>query len=151
MTPLRGSIHKKPNTSQAKTKRTTMIQLTDSFALDGVRRTEDGYLTAFARVARTGVQEYHGSEIGMPDRETVRVYRPAEEVFSADAMHSAAHRPVTLRHPKSPVSSKNWKKFAGGQTGSEVVRDGEYIRVPLVLMDQKLITAFENGTKQLSL
>jgi hypothetical protein len=31
------------------------------------------------------------------------------------------------------------------------VRDGEYIRVPLVLMDQKMIDAFENGTKQLSL
>src|SRR4051812_27104347 len=107
------------------------MDLYDTFTLDGVRRTADGYLAAFAKVARTGIQEYRGSELGRPDLGVVRVYRPPEEVFSADALHSFAHRPVTLRHPSQPVSSKNWRKHAGGQTGDEVVRDGEYIRVPM--------------------
>ncbi len=128
------------------------MNLRDAFVLDDVRRTSDGYLTAFARVARTGIQEYRGHELGRPDLDVVRVYRPPEEVFAPDAMSSFAHRPVTLRHPKTPVNAKNWKKYAGGQTGAEVVRDAEYIRIPMVLMDQKLIDAYErDGIKQLSM
>lgn len=128
------------------------MQLYDAFTVDGVRRTSDGYLAAFARVARTGIQEYRGAELGRPDLDKVRVYRPAEEVFSADALRSFAHRPVTLRHPNVPVTAKNWKKHAGGQTGDEVVRDGEYVRVPMVMMDQALIDAYErDGVKELSM
>ena len=126
--------------------------LHDTFTLDGVRRTGDGYLAAFARVARTGVQVYRGSELGRPDLEQVRVYRPPEEVFAPDALKSFAHRPVTLRHPAVPVTARNWKKYAGGQTGDEVVRDGEFVRVPMVMMDQALIDAYErDGIKELSM
>lgn len=129
-----------------------MTNLTDSFVIDGVRKTGDGYLTAFAKVARTGIQEYRGVELGKPELDKVRVYRPPEEVFHADAMRSAAHRPVTLRHPSVPVTAKNWKKFSGGQTGDEVVRDGEYLRVPMVMMDESLVDAYEkHGIKELSL
>lgn len=125
--------------------------LYDTFTVDSVRRTEDGYLAAFARVARTGIQEYKGSELGRPDLDVVRVYRSPEEVFAPDALRSFAHRPVTLKHPPVPVTAKNWKKYGGGQTGDEVVRDGEYVRVPMVMMDQALISAYERGTKQLSM
>jgi hypothetical protein len=128
------------------------IDLNDTFAIDGVRRTEDGYLTAFARVARTGIQEYQGKEVGRPDLGTVRIYRPESEVFAPDAMQSFAHRPITLTHPKVPVSAKNWTKYARGQTGNEVVRDGEYVRVPMVMMDQRLIDAYEkSGVRELSM
>jgi hypothetical protein len=128
------------------------MNLFDTFIMDSVRRTSDGYLTAFARVARTGIQEYKGHEVGRPDMETVRVYRPAEEVFAPDAMKSFAHRPVTLTHPRVPVTAKNWKRYAGGQTGGEVVRDSEFIRVPLVMMDSNLIDAYEKGgIKELSM
>lgn len=128
------------------------MQLTDSFVVDGVRRTSDGYLAAFARVARTGIQVYKGSELGRPDLDTVRVYRPPEEVFSADALKSFAHRPVTLKHPNVPVTAKNWKQYAGGQTGDEVVRDGEYVRVPMIMMDAALIDAYEHdGVRELSM
>ena len=34
---------------------------------------------------------------------------------------------------------------AVGQTGSEIVRDGEFVRVPLVLMDAAAINAYESG------
>jgi len=126
--------------------------LFDTFALDGVRRTADGYLAAFARVARTGIQEYKGSELGRPDLGVVRVYRPPEEVFHSDALKSFAHRPVTLKHPRVPVTAKNWKRYAGGQTGEAVVRDGEFVRVPMVMMDQQLIDAYEkDGVKELSM
>src|SRR4051812_99678 len=128
------------------------MNLFDAFVLDGVRRTADGYLAAHARVARTGIQEYRGSELGRPDLDRVRVYRSPEEVFSADALKSFAHRPVTLKHPSVPVTAKNWKRYAGGHTGDEVVRDGEYVRVPLVMMDQAIIDAYEkDGIKELSM
>lgn len=128
------------------------INLTDTFTVDGVRRTNDGYVTAFAKVARTGIQVYKGHELGKPELDTVRVYRPPEEVFHADAMGSFAHRPVTLRHPSVPVTAKNWKQFSRGQTGEDVVRDGEFIRVPLVMMDAALIDAYDkDGVRELSM
>ena len=128
------------------------MNLFDAFVIDGVRRTADGYLAAHAKVARTGIQIYKGSELGRPELDKVRVYRPPEEVFHADALKSFTHRPVTLKHPNVPVTARNWKKFAGGQTGDEVVRDGEYVRVPMVMMDQALIDAYEKrGIKELSM
>jgi len=128
------------------------IDMQDTFVLDGVRKTSDGYLTAFARVARTGIQVYRGHELGRPDLDQVRVYRPPEEVFSSDALRSFAHRPVTLKHPPKPVNSANWRQYAGGQTGEDVVRDGEFVRVPMVMMDAALIDAYERqGIKELSM
>ena len=128
------------------------LRMYDKFTVDGVRRTDDGYLSAFARVARTGIQEYRGSELGRPELGSVQVYRPESEVFSADAMKSFAHRPVTLTHPKTMVNARNWKRYAKGQTGAEVVRDGEYVRVPMVMMDQGMIDAYEKkGVKELSM
>ena len=131
---------------------------TDSVPVTGVRRTEDGYLVAEARVARTGIQDYLGTEIdpdnehGLRDKPIVRVYRPESAVFHADAMHSYAYRPMTNGHPDGDgVNSKNWKDVAIGQTGGEVVRDGQFVKVPLVLMDAKAIEDYESGKRELSM
>ncbi|MFC4729101.1 DUF2213 domain-containing protein [Coralloluteibacterium thermophilus] len=125
--------------------------LTDRVSVGAVRRTGDGYLVADAKVARTGVQTYLGSEVGRPDLPLVRLYRPPEEVFAADAMRSYAHRPMTLEHPATSVTADTWSDVAIGQTGSEVVRDGEFVRVPLVLMDADAIKAYEAGKRELSM
>ena len=131
---------------------------TDSVPVTGVRRTEDGYLVAEARVARTGIQDYLGTEIdpdnehGLRDKPIVRVYRPESAVFHADAMHSYAYRPMTNGHPGGDgVNSRNWKDVAIGQTGGEVVRDGQFVKVPLVLMDAKAIEDYESGKRELSM
>lgn len=121
------------------------VKVLDAFLMDGVRKTNDGYMTAFAKVSRTGIQLYRGREVGRPDVDIVRVHRPPEEVFSNDAMRSLAHRPVTLLHPPVPVSAANWRQYATGQTGEEVVRDGDSVRVPLVIMDAATIKAVEEG------
>ncbi len=125
--------------------------LYDSVPVSGVRRTADGYLVANARVARTGIQEYLGSELDRPDMPIVRVYRPPESVFHKDAMHSYAHRPITNGHPGTDVNSENWKELAVGQTGGEVLRDGDFVRVPLVLMDAEAIRDYEAGKRELSM
>jgi hypothetical protein len=122
-----------------------------AFVLDGVRRTKDGYLAAYANVARTGIQRYKGAELGRPDLDDVMVYRPADEVFNKDALKSMAHRPVTLNHPSEVVDAKNWKKYAKGHTGDEILRDGDHVRVPMVLMDAEAIKAVERGTRELSM
>lgn len=116
-----------------------------------IRITNDGYLTATVRAARTGIQEYRGYEVGRPDLETVRVYRPPEQVFRKDSMQTYAHRPVTNDHPPVAVDSENWKRYAVGQTGDEVARDGDFVTVPLVLMDAGMIRDWRDGKKQLSL
>jgi hypothetical protein len=113
--------------------------------LDGVNKHRDGYLTCEARVARTGLQKYRGYELGMPQQEHVILYRPAEEVFTRDAMRSMANKPITLTHPREMVDAKSWSKVAKGFSGSEVMRDGEYVRIPLMLTDAAAIEAFESG------
>lgn len=131
--------------------------LSDRVPLAGIRRTTDGYLVAEARVARSGIQLYTGSEVdpenkhGLRDKQVVRVYRPDDEVFDKSAMTSYAYRPITVEHPSEAVTADNWRRLAVGQTGGEVARDGEFVRVPLVLMDSEAIAAVEAGKRELSM
>lgn len=125
--------------------------LTDRVSVGKTRRTADGYLVADAKVARTGIQEYAGSELGRDDMKVVRVYRPEAEVFHADTMRSFAHRPMTNDHPAKMVTADTWRAVAVGLTGEDVVRDGDFVRVPLVLMDASAIKAFESGKRELSM
>lgn len=130
-----------------------MITVYDRVTIEKPRITSDGYLVGDAPVARTGIQNYLASELGMdgdPNR-VIRVYRSPEEVFAADSLASYAHRPITDTHPKEMVDSKNWKKYSKGQTGGEVMRDGDMVRVPLVLMDQAAIDQYNAGKKELSM
>lgn len=125
---------------------TREITLGDNDAiLDAVTKHRDGYVTCEARVARTGLQRYRGYEVGMPTQDHVILYRPPEEVFARDAMRSLANKPITLTHPKTMVDAKTWSKVAKGFSGNEVVRDGEFVRVPLMLTDAAAIEAFETG------
>lgn len=129
-------------------------QMVDALELvDGkLRKTNDGYLTGIAKVSRTGIQIYKGFELGKPQMDEVRVYRPAEQVFAKDAIRSMAHKPTTLLHPKEMVDSSNWKQYATGYTGDDVLRDGESVKVPLILTDQAAIDAYEkHGVKELSM
>lgn len=119
------------------------------------RITKDGYFVADALVARAdNIQDYRASELGLTDRDpndVVRVFRPAAEVFHRDALASLAHRPVTLDHPSTPVQSTNWKKLAVGDVGDEVVRDGEFVRVPIKIMDSQAIDSVRSNRREFSL
>lgn len=119
------------------------------------RITKDGYFVADALVARAdNVQDYRASELGLTDRdptETVRVFRPAAEVFHKDALASLAHRPITLDHPADPVKAGNWKALAVGDVGDEVLRDGEFVRVPIKIMDAAAIDSVRTNRREFSL
>ena len=123
----------------------------DTVSAGKPRRTADGYLVADARVARTGIQEYLGKEVGKPDMPIVRVFRPEAEVFAQDSMSSYAHKPVTNNHPAKLIDAESWRAHAIGTIGGEVQRDGAFIRVPLALMDAQAIRDFESGKRELSM
>jgi len=129
------------------------MQFTDRMTMDGaLRRTADGYGVVSARVARGGnVQTYLGSELGITDKALVRVYRPESEVFKKDAIASYAGVPITIGHPSGKVTAETWKDLAVGEAGDEVLRDGEFVRVPLMLRDAKGIQTVEAGTVELSM
>lgn len=123
---------------------------TDSVTLDGTRLTGDGYLVTTARSVRTGVQLYAGSEVGRPEMRSVRVMRPADEVFSVDSLQSFSHTPVTLNHPSEAVTADNWSKLAVGEVSTAAKQDGDWISLPLILKDAAAIRAVQSGKRELS-
>ncbi len=128
-----------------------MFSFTDKAEVTGTRRREsDGALLVDARVARTGIQLYNGSEVGRPDLAIVRVYRSPEEVFARDAMASFAHRPITNDHPPEAVTIDNWKRHAVGNSSDQVSKDGDFIRVPLMISDAAAINDILAGKRELS-
>jgi hypothetical protein len=128
---------------------------TDRITFDHPRKTADGYLVVRARAARAGIYEYLGSEVdpqgehGFAANDTVKVYRPEEEVFSADSVASFLMKPVTNDHPSQPVTAANWRDYAKGVVG-KALRDGDFLAFDIVLMDKDTIAAVEDGKRELS-
>jgi hypothetical protein len=115
-----------------------------------LKKLNDGYMVCMPRIARTGIQEYLGIEMGRPDLEKVLVYRPESEVFSHDAVKTLVGKPVTVEHPDVMITAENWKDYAVGHVGDEVMRDGDCIRVPLHLMDATAVKEVNGGRAELS-
>jgi hypothetical protein len=126
------------------------MQFLDTVALSGVTQRDDGFLVADAFTARTGIQLYAGIEVGRPDLPVVRVYRDASEVFSHSSLASFSHIPITLDHPAVAVNSENWADLAVGETSTEVLREGERLKLPLIIKKQDAIDAVKSGKRQLS-
>jgi hypothetical protein len=126
------------------------MKFTDSAAIAGTKVTEEGYLVTDAFTARTGIQNYLGSEVGKPEIQVVAVYRPAEEVFHKDSVQSFSHAPVTMDHPTEAVTADNWRQLGKGEASTEVMRDGERLRIPLIVKDAAAIAAVRAGKRELS-
>lgn len=122
----------------------------DVAEIGGTRTTTTGYLVADVRVARTGIQQYAGVEVGRPDLDVVNVFRSEGEVFKRDTLRSFAGIPVTLDHPGALVDAATWREAAVGDVGDEIARDGEFIRVPMMLRDAQAIDAVKDGKRELS-
>lgn len=127
------------------------MYMTDRLTLDAPRFDSAGNMVASVLAARTGIQDYAGYEVGKPEMPRVRVFRSETEVFAADSLRSFAGAPVTLDHPPESVTTDNWKKYAVGDTDTEVVRDGEAVRVPFLLRDAAAISAVKSGKREISM
>lgn len=128
-----------------------MIKFTDNAPIGMIRDTTDGYMVAMSRIARTGVQEYRASELGIIGDHIVRVMRTEDSVFAKDAMSSLSHAPVTINHPTELVDANNWKDLAVGEVGEGVMRDGEWLSAPLILKDAVGVNAARSTHKEISL
>lgn len=126
------------------------MKFLDTVTMDAPKRTSEGYLVADVFAVRTGIQRYAGYEVDRPDLVFVDVFRPEEEVFHRDTLQSFSHTPVTVDHPSVMVDSSNWKDLAVGEASSDVLRDGERMKIPLILKDAGAISQVESGKRQLS-
>ena len=126
------------------------MQFLDAVTLGDLTVRDDGFLVADAYAARCGIQLYAGYELGEATDRVIAVYRSADEVFSHAALRTFSHAPLTLDHPSQPVNADNWKDLAVGETSAEVLRDGERLRIPLVVKDSAAIAAIRSGKRQLS-
>lgn len=123
----------------------------DRQPVKGYEKTKDGFLIANVKVARTGIQIYSGREMGKPTMDTVRVWRPESEVFDEDSVVTYVNRPVTDDHPTEMVDAKNWKKHAVGSTGGKIMRDGEFIALPMMILDHSAAAKVDEGKRELSM
>lgn len=134
------------------------VQIEDARA----RITAEGYLLADALVGRANnIQEYRAADLGdaFADRDpnsVVRVYRPETEVFAVDSLRTASRLPITLDHPVKNgrpvmVDASNWAEFVKGESGEQILRDGEYIRVPIRITDAAAVNSVQRDRQEFSL
>ena len=116
--------------------------------LKDVSTTPEGYIVAEAFAVRTGLQRYLGKEVGRPDLQFVDVYRPEEEVFSKDSVSTFAHAPITVDHPAGGVNAATWKQKAVGEVSTEAMRDGERLKLQLVVKDSAATELVKSGAKR---
>lgn len=133
------------------------MKFTDKASIGTVKRTKEGYLVTQARALRTGVQDYMAWEFGdmalhdgFGNHDVVRVFRPAESVFSKDSLKSAVHVPVTIDHPPVMVDSENYNEYAVGEVSTDVMRDGEMVAFSIMVKDKRGLDAVDGGKVQLS-
>lgn len=112
--------------------------------------TDEGFMRVPGRVARTGVQEYLASELGMPGNGIIRVYRSPEEVFNADSLAGFNGADITLHHPKGLVTADNYKLTSVGVVRGAGVQDDDFVQCDLIVKDAAAITAVNSGKCELS-
>lgn len=119
-------------------------------------KTPEGFLVCHnVPIARTGMYEYLGREIGADDKpnEIVKVYRSPEEVFNPAAIASFEGKTATDEHPTQLVTSENNNSFDRGDVTN--VRQGtgkesDLLLADLVIKDSVLISEIEAGKREVS-
>lgn len=128
-----------------------MLKFEDRAEISNTKVLDSGDLLVEAACARTGVQMYLGTEIGLTDARPVGVHRPESVVFNKDSLASYAGKPVTIEHPKKMICPDTWKDAAVGEVQGDVARDGETVRVTFRVRDQAAIRAIQDGKRQISM
>ena len=121
---------------------------TDPERTDGALATVDpdtGFLKVDARLTRTGVFTYSDAE-----GETWGELRTDGEVFDADTLDSFRLAVVTDDHPSGFVTAATVRDVQIGSVGTDVRRDGEFVRATIQITDADAIEAIRGGKKELS-
>lgn len=120
---------------------------TDPARTDGVlaELTPEGFLQCSALLTRTGVFDYQdaeGNEWGE--------FRDAKQVFAQASLDSFRMVVVTDDHPETMVNVDNVKDVQVGHVGSDVRRDGDFVRASLTITDADVIRSIQDGKVELS-
>lgn len=120
---------------------------TDPTRTDGVLATltNEGFLQCDALITRTGVFDYEDSE-----GNTWGEFRDADEVFDEASLESFQMVVMTDDHPEQMVNVDNVKDVQVGHVGSDVRREGEFVRVSLTITDADVIRSIQDGKVELS-
>jgi len=112
----------------------------DVAPIEKYEMTPEGYLRAWATIARTGVQQYTDA-----DGSIRREYRPENEVASPESLASFAGKAITLEHPPVLLDSANTKDYQVGFSGTEVVYDNGFVRAVMTITDKDAIERIMRG------
>lgn len=99
----------------------------------------DGYLT------RPGVFDYRN-----PDGSIRREYRPAAEVFRADALATFELAIVTDDHPPEMITARNARQYGVGQLAAMPREDDGHVAITMTVNDADVIAKMEAGKVELS-
>lgn len=134
------------------------MRFTDRVSVGQTKRTEEGYLIATARVARTGVQHYLAAELGdiaikagFKPNDVVRIMRHPDEVFHKDSLSTITRLPVTVDHPAQDVTADNWSSLSVGDLGDAYSKESGWIVVNPMLKDSAAIKAAETTHREISM
>ena len=110
-----------------------------------------GFLTTPVALARVGVQEYLGFELGLVDRafEKVGVFRSPQEVFSPQSVQSFTNLVVTDDHPDEAVTTDNVKTLQKGSV-SEVKKADSVLSGVITITDKDQIQKILDGKIEVS-
>lgn len=108
-------------------------------------RLPNGFVRAEGYLTRSGIFVYRDAQ-----GNTVREFRPPEEVFHPDSLASFALVPVTNDHPSELLTADNAKQYAVGSVSEVVTPDGDKVRASLMITDSATIEALEAGKSELS-
>lgn len=106
-------------------------------------------------IARTGTQEYLGSEIGMTDESSklYNVIRTDEEVFSPATLASFEGKPITNDHPSEDVVPDNYAYYSKGHATNIRRGEGKYndtVMADLIICEKQAIEDVMNGKREIS-
>lgn len=115
----------------------------DRASISNYEKLSDGRLRVMATFSRVGDLQYL-----QPDGSTRTERVTADELFRIDSLDTAGLAPVTLGHPpEGMVTPSNWKRYAVGASGSQILarRNDGLVDVVFLVGDEEAIDAVESG------
>jgi hypothetical protein len=112
----------------------------DFSPIEKYEMTPEGYLRAWASIARTGIQLYTDA-----DGSVRREYRPETEVASPESLASFAGKAITSEHPPVLLDADNTKDYQVGFSGTEIVYDNGFVKAVMTITDKDAIERIMRG------
>lgn len=105
-----------------------------------IKELPDGSIKVTGQLTHTGIFPYRNSD-GSKRLE----YRPADEVFSPEAMATFAGATVTVNHPSRLVDAKSWRTVTVGHLGENVRRDGDFLVADVYVREASAVARVKKG------